>query len=111
MKKKILASVLGFLILCASSVQAYIYLDLPVIATRGWVQDAQYPLLQQGQRLEIGQKNQRISAIKDLLVGIADKKLKASPSEKFRYELQEKDLNAEWGRLESEIRSMESTKK
>lgn len=111
MKYKVLTAALGFLILFASSVQAYIYLGLPIMATRDWVIEAQYPILQQGARLEIGQKQQRISAIKDLLVGIADKKPKATPSEKVRFELQEKDLNEEWAKLVKEIQSMESTKR
>lgn len=111
MKYKILTGAMGFLILAAGTVQAWTFLELPVFATQRWVYEAQYPIQQGLQGLLVGQKHARISAIKDQLVELENKKMKATPSERARYDLQAKELNAEWARLETEISSLETVKR
>jgi hypothetical protein len=111
MKYKILTGIMGFIILSAGTVQAWTFLGLPVIATQGWVTEVQYPIQQSLQGIIVGQKRGRISAVKDLLVGIEDKYTKASPSERARLDQQKKELNNEWSQLESEIQKMEAVRR
>ncbi len=109
MKYKIMTGIMGFVILAAGTVQAWTFLGLPVVATQAWVIEAQYSIQYSLQGLLIGQKQSRISAIKDQLVEIENKKLKGiSGGERLRLELQAKELNNEWGALEAEIKSLEA---
>lgn len=85
--------------------------DWPIPATRQYVLDAQYPINQNLQGLLIGQKQARISAIKDILVDMENKKLKASPTEKKRLEIQAQELTIEWNQLEKQIQGLEATKR
>ncbi len=107
MKYKIMTGVMGFVILAAGTVQAWTFLGLPVVATQAWVVQTQYSIQYSLQGLLIGQKQARISTIKDQLVEIENKKLKTTSGERLRLDLQAKELNKEWAYLDAEIKSLE----
>jgi hypothetical protein len=93
--------------------RAWVDLGLGVPATREWVQSAQYSLQEEIQNIQISIWNNRVSAIKDLLLHIELQKSKTETpaEEKAKLEFQFAELQHERADLEDRIKSVGATKK
>ena len=106
---KVVLSFMAVLVAVAGGVKAWNELDLPVPATQAWVLAGQSSLSQGIQSIQVGQMQNRISTIKDLLIQIEIQKSKAgTKAEQLKLDFQATELKNEWAGLEKKIQSIQT---